>query len=175
MADHTFSAAIQIADARIAAGQPITEDLMHDLRDRDQEAVDVGLEQRMLFDVSGSYVNAGSNPLINASVALGAGPSGPSNLFTNLGITIPDGVTQIEVDIYAFSSVSSANHKIRVSKDGGPVEATWASMGGAIDWQGYQTITATAGADHVLLFECRTENGGGGATYTLRGIRIRTL
>lgn len=170
MADHTFSAAIEIADSRIAAGQPITEDLMHDLRDRDQEAADVGLEDRQLY-IGGKYYNGGWNPVFNSSAAIGPGAAS-QDLVSEIYFIPPPGVTSVKIRPRCSSTQNGGNYAIRMYLDGVQV-AEWTNFG-AIAWRTFATgIAVTPGTNHEFKVEAKTYTGAGsGSTFTCTAVQI---
>jgi len=97
----TWPGGINIIDATIAVGQPLTEDLMHDYRDRDDY-----LFERQFF------------PCLNAYPAAGASGDDLFDIYRYLGhAVVYDGV--LECMIYLPPGMTSAKIRFRENWQGG--------------------------------------------------------
>lgn len=169
MASHTFT--VTVADSRIAPGEPMTSGLCHDFKDRDQEAVDQGLEDRFFF-CGGRYYNGGMVNVYNSTVTFGAGASS-QDLIDEIFYVPPPGVTSVKIRVRCSSAINGGNYAMQIFLDGAQV-AEWTNFG-ALSWRTWKTgIAVTPGANHEFKVKAKSYAGAAGNTYIATAVQIVT-
>jgi len=180
---YTFPAGMQIADARIAAGEPITQDLMHDFRDRDQDAADLALNGRMLLNIHGDYYNETAGAMEQVLKGYrdinSANPENTEDLMDKVSIYIPDaGIDRVAARFLGGGEVSNANLCVRITIDGDAEE--WCSLNLAgtytdASWHNWKYFTISSGAGaYSVTIEGVNKNIGAARWIYFTGIQIVT-
>lgn len=165
----TWPAAIEIADARLVPGQPVTQDLMTDYRDRD----DLVLGGLTLLNLSGTFFDVITSAT-NWVFAVGSNGARADGyvLADKIRIYIPVGLTKLKVNIYAGCSINNAQHGIRVNVGANSVAFTGLPALASAAWRTAAEITLTnTGWQDVQLTV--VETGGSHESYVCYGLIIK--
>jgi hypothetical protein len=91
-------------------------------------------------------------------------------LAEDMRIVVPDGITQVNVQIYAKCDLTSANHYIAVEETNSSVDsADFPNLPSDFAWQPTQTLTVSSGINTLDIYG---HSNSGSPTFGLRGILI---